>query len=203
MTDDDRDDETGAAARPGVNFFTIEGRATPALFVVGWLASILGLAVVLAGVFGNSAVLLFFVGPGLLSLGLVAAAGNQALERRARDEAYTGPSPILVFAAVVAVSFLVLALVGLVLRFLLGSGFATVPDAAIQLIAGLLMALVYVGLLRLTVVGTDALSWADMGLRPFDRAAVRELVSGASLAVPVIAVTLVVAVVLVSIFKVE
>src|SRR5215210_378925 len=164
MTDDDRDDETGAAARPGVNFFTIEGRATPALFVVGWLASILVLAVV----FGNSTVLLFFVGPGLLSLGLVAAAGNQALERRARDEAYTGPSPILVFAAVVAVSFLVLALVGLVLRFLLGSGFATVPDAAIQLIAGLLMALVYVGLLRLTVVGTGALSWADMGLRPFD-----------------------------------
>jgi membrane protease YdiL (CAAX protease family) len=190
-------------SRPGVNFFTIEGRPTPALFVIGWLASILGLAVVLAGVFGNSTVLLFLVGPGLLSLGLVAAAGNQALERRARGAEYAGPSPILVFAAVVAVSFLVLALVGLALRFLLGSAFGRVPDAAVQLIAGTLMGLVYVGLLRLTVVGTGALSWAEMGVRRFDRQAVRELVNGASLAVPVIAVTLVVAVVLVSIFKVE
>jgi membrane protease YdiL (CAAX protease family) len=65
------------------------------------------------------------------------------------------------------------------------------------------MGLVYVGLLRLTVVGTGALSWAEMGVRRFDRQSVRELVNGASLAVPVIAVTLVVAVVLVSIFKVE
>ena len=98
--------------RPGASIFTIEGRAAPALFVVGWLASILGSRVVIAGALAGSGLLVYFVGPGLLSLGLIAAAGNQAIERRARGAAYAGPSPILVFAATVAVTYFVGAILG-------------------------------------------------------------------------------------------
>ena len=79
---------------------------------------------------------------------------------------------------------------------------ATVWPPVGQLIAGAITALVFIGLIRLTVVGTGALSWSEMGLRPFDGQAIRDLAAGASLAVPVIGVTLVVGAVLVTIFGV-
>jgi uncharacterized protein len=182
--------------------FTIEGRASPGLFVVGWLASLLGFAVALAGVFAGSTLLVYFVGPGLLSLGLIAAAGNQAFERRAHGAPYAGPSPILVFAAIVAVTFFVGALLGLLLEALVTSTGTTVWPPAGQLIAGALTALVFIGMIRLTVVGSGALTWSEMGIRRFDRRAAADIVAGASLALPVIVVTLIVAGVLVTIFGV-
>jgi len=70
--------------------FTIEGRAAPALFVVGWLATILGFAIVVVGALAPSAVFVYFVGPAILAIGLIAGAGNQAIERRARGWPYAG-----------------------------------------------------------------------------------------------------------------
>lgn len=202
MTPDDDLDKSPRSPRPGASTFTIEGRAAPGLFVVGWLASLLGLATAVAGAFAQSTVLLYFVGPGLLSFGLIAAAGNQALERRARGLAYAGPSPILVFAATIAVTFFIGALVGLLLDALEMSTGAEIWAPVGQLIAGALTAAVFIGVIRLTVVGTRALSWSEMGFRPFDRQALADLFTGASLAVPVIGVTLIVAAVLVAIFGV-
>jgi hypothetical protein len=201
VTPDD-DPEAQPSPRPGASTFTIEGRAAPGLFVVGWLASLLGLAVVMAGAFAPSTVLVYFVGPGLLSLGLIAAAGNQAFERRARGAAYAGPSPILVFAATIAVTYFVGAVLGLLLDAVLASTGATVWPPVGQLIAGAVTAVVFIGVIRLAVVGTGALSWSEMGVRRFDQQAVRDIAAGASLAVPVIGVTLVVAAILVSIFGV-
>lgn len=201
MTPDD-DPDAQPSPRPGASTFTIEGRAAPGLFVVGWLASLLGLAVVMAGAFAPSTVLVYFVGPGLLSLGLIAAAGNQAFERRARGAAYAGPSPILVFAATIAVTYFVGAVLGLLLDAVLASTGATVWPPVGQLIAGAVTAVVFIGVIRLAVVGTGALSWSEMGVRRFDQQAVRDIAAGASLAVPVIGVTLVVAAILVSIFGV-
>lgn len=201
MTPDD-DPDAQPSPRPGASTFTIEGRAAPGLFVVGWLASLLGLAVVMAGAFAPSTVLVYFVGPGLLSLGLIAAAGNQAFERRARGAAYAGPSPILVFAATIAVTYFVGAVLGLLLDAVLASTGATVWPPVGQLIAGAVTAVVFTGVIRLAVVGTGALSWSEMGVRRFDQQAVRDIAAGASLAVPVIIVTLVLAAILVSIFGV-
>jgi membrane protease YdiL (CAAX protease family) len=172
------------------------------LFVVGWLASILGLAVAVAGALAGSTLLVYVVGPGLLSLGLIAAAGNQAFERRARGAAYPGPSPILVFAATVAVTYFVGALLGALLDVLVRSSGATIWPPLGQLIGGALTAFVFIGLIRLTVVGTGALSWAEMGVRRFDRQAMSDLAAGASLALPVIGATLIVGVILVRIFGV-
>ena len=63
-------------------------------FVVGWLASISGLALVLIGAFAPSALFLYFLGPTILTIGLIAGCGSQAIERRARGAAYAGPSPV-------------------------------------------------------------------------------------------------------------
>jgi hypothetical protein len=188
--------------RPGASIFTIEGRAAPGLFVVGWLASILGLAIAVVGVLGGSTLLTFVIGPGLLSVGLIAGAGNQALERRQRGEAYAGPSPFVVFGAIVAVAYFLGGLIGVVLEGVFSAAGVDAQGPLGQLLSGLLTAVVYIGVIRLAVVGTGALSWSEMGFRRFDRRALADLVTGAAFAVPVIAVTAVVGLLLVTIFKV-
>ena len=185
-------------ARPGLSTFTIEGRAAPGLFVVGWLATIAGLGLVLIGAFAPSGLFLYFLGPVVLTIGLVAGAGNQAIERRARGEAYAGPSPYLVLATIVAAVFAVGSSVGLVLQLLVGD--ANLPDYVKNLIGVGIQALVFVGIIRLTVVSTDALTWHEMGWRRFDRTALRDALFGAVVAVPVIGLTSVVAAFLVAIF---
>ncbi len=207
MTDPNEDDSRPAlpgpaVSRPGASIFTIEGRAAPGLFVVGWLASILGLSLIMVGLLGGSRLLFFIVGPALLSVGLICGAGNQALERRARGETYAGPSPFLVFAATIAVTYLVGALIGLGVEAVAGSRSAAASPVG-QLVAGLLTAVAFIWLIRLVVVGTGALSWAEMGVRRFDRQALGDLALGVAVAFPVIVVTAIVAAVLVAVFPVQ
>jgi membrane protease YdiL (CAAX protease family) len=188
-------------ARPGAATFTIEGRASPALFVIGWLASLLGLAIAIAGALGGSPLLVYFVGPGLLSIGLIAACGNQAFERRAHGAAYAGPSPFLVFGTIIAVSYFVGFVVGTLLDLVVGDTKVDAPVA--QLLVGLITAIVFIGIVRLTVVGTGALSWADMQIRRFNRRALEDLAVGAVLAGPVVVATLILGAILLLIFPVE
>jgi uncharacterized protein len=187
-----------APDRPGLGTFTIEGRAAPGLFVVGWLATISGLALVLIGALTPSGPMFYFIGPIVLTIGLIAGAGNQALERRARGEPYAGPSPYLVFAALIPATFVVFFVAGVVLRFLLGD--ARPSDELLALISEVIQATVFLGVLSLTVVGTGALSWREMGWRRFDGEAVQNLLFGLACAVPVIFVTGILANALVSIF---
>src|SRR4029450_1592368 len=141
-------------------------------------------------------------GPALLSIGLIAACGNQAFERRARGAAYAGPSPFLAFATILAVSFFVAFILGFTIDLVIG------PDTSVyaplgQLIAGLLPAGVSIGIVRLTVVGTGALTWADMRIRRFDRRALEDLALGAGLAAPVIVLTVILGGILITLFGVE
>lgn len=182
-----------AAGPPGAGTFSIEGRSAPALFVVGWLASALGLGAVTIALLGGSnpaAPILAVIGLAILSLGLIAAAGSQAIERRARGVAgYAGPSPFLVIGAAFSVSFLIGVLVGVPLSAIgldLRSPLSAVASLVIQ-------AAVYAGLIRLLVVDTGALSWSDMGIRRPDGRAFLELGTGALWAGPVILATIVVA----------
>ena len=197
-TDPAAADSVGVA-RPGLTTFTIEGRAAPGLFVVGWLLSITGLGLALIGAIAPSAFFLFFLGPLLLTIGLVAGAGNQAIERRARGSVYAGPSPYLVFGIIVAAVYAVGSAVGLGLHLLFGS--TDVPTYVVNLIGVAVQALVFLGILRLVVVGTEALTWAEMGWRRFDLEAVRNLAFGAAVAVPVIGLTSLVAAGLVQVFN--
>ena len=185
-------------SRPGASIFTIEGRAAPGLFVVGWLGTIIGLGLTVIGVIGRSAIVAL---PGLLllSIGLLAGAGGQAIERRARGrEAYQGPSPFLAFAASIAVTLLVGSLVGLGLSIL--SFTAEGPGG--DLLAIVIQAGAYVGVIALTVVGTGALTWRDMGFTRSLREAAEDAGWGAVFAGPVIVATLVAEVFLVGIFNV-
>ena len=175
---------------PPIATFSLEGRAVPALYLIGWIGVVLGLGLVVMSLLatgGSGAAWVFLIGLALLGLGLVAAAGSQAVERgRRADLAYRGPAPVLVFAAVVSV---VLVIVIVVLGPLSalgldpGSPLATTLELA-------LTAVVYIALIRLLVVGPGALSWTDMGLVMPAGVAVRDRGVGALLAVPVLLVTL-------------
>jgi membrane protease YdiL (CAAX protease family) len=180
-----------ALARPGLSTFTIEGRAAPGLFVVGWLASISGFGLLLVGYLApRSAVasILIICGLLLLSIGLVSGAGAQTMERRARAASYSGPSPFLLFAASVAIASLLSAFVGLAIRLV--GGDPESPVATLLLLA--VIQVTYLSLTRLLVVGSGALSWADMGVISDVRRGVSDLAWGAWFVLPVIGLTYVV-----------
>jgi membrane protease YdiL (CAAX protease family) len=188
--------------RPGTSTFTIEGRAAPGLFVLGWLASIAGLGIIIVGFQagpGGSAGLLVTLGLAVLGIGLVAGAGSQALERRARGrDPYTGPSPVLLVAASIPLASVAVVVVG-VLIDVVGINLAQ-PAKDLVLVAA--QDGVYVGLVALLVVGAGALTWREMGFTRDVRGAVEDVGWGALFAAPVIAVTFVVTAVLIAIFRV-
>lgn len=189
--------------RPGASTFTIEGRSAPALFVVGWLATLLGLGFIFVAVMsggGDASRVLLVIGLVLLAVGLISAAGSQGIERRVKGtRAYVGPSPFLVFAASIPVSLLALIAVAVPVLGLFGIPLQS-PLSALLSVS--FQALVYVALVRLLVVDTGALDWASMGVRRLDRAAIGEIAGGALWAIPVIAVTVPVSVFLLAIFPV-
>lgn len=176
---------------PGLFRFAIEGRRAPALFVAGWIATVVGAGLALVGFLGGAgtgAAVLLLLGLALLSLGLVLLGGSQAIERRAVGEAYAGPSPMLLFGTIIVVTIVVAGVVGTLLSL---AGF-TLPESDRpigDLISVVIQGLVFVGLVRLMVVGTGAVSWREMGLAvPLPRAGAA-LLLGASIAVPVILLT--------------
>jgi hypothetical protein len=185
----------------GLTNFSIEGRRAPALFVVGWLGTIVGsglIAVASFGAPGAAAIVLTVAGLLGLSIGLIMLAGSQTIERRAAGADYAGPSPVLVFAAIVATSRLAGFAIGLPLQALVES----IPIEVGDLLAVLVQAAVFLGIVRLVVVGSGALSWSNMRLGRKAGDAVRNLVGGAVYALPVILVTGFVAVVAVQLVDV-
>jgi membrane protease YdiL (CAAX protease family) len=142
---------------------------------------------------------LLVIGIALLSVGLLAAAGAQALERRARGtEPYTGPSPLLVFAASIPVAYLLAIVAGFLLDAMGAS--ATRPVAELLLLS--LQAAAYLIVIGVTVVGTGALTWREMGFHRDARRAVSDLAYGAVFAGPVIGLTVIVSAILLALFRV-
>jgi membrane protease YdiL (CAAX protease family) len=188
--------------RAGTGTFTIEGRAAPALFVIGWLASLFGFGLVVVAILsggGIAATIVLLIALVLLSIGLIAAAGSQGIERRTRATSrYRGPSPLLVFVASIPLSVLAVIALSIPLRLLdvdLDGPLAALISVSVQ-------ALLYVGLVRLLVVDTGALTWSEMGVQALDIAAFRQMAAGAIWVVPVIFVTGIVAQVLLRVFPV-
>lgn len=176
----------------GLTTFTIEGRRAPALFVVGWLATFIGAglaALTLLGVGGVAGVALWIVGLFVAVVGLILLGGSQSVERRAAGAAYAGPSPILVFLVVVAASQLAGFAVGFPLSLIAGA----IPRPIGDLIGVVVQAAVFVGVIRLMVVGSGAMRWAEMGLTRGLGDAVRGLLVGGVFAGPVILLTAILA----------
>ena len=189
-------DEASAPASPpriGTSTFTIEGRAAPGLFVLGWLATLAGLGAIVVAVMSGVPIvgpLLLVGGLIVLSIGLVAGAGGQAIERRARGVLpYTGPSPFLVFLAGIPITGVLLILAGVVFGL-----FRIDVDGPIGRLASVLVqAGVYIGLIRLLVVDGGALSWTAMGIIRPRLPALGDMGLGALTALPVIVATIPVA----------
>ena len=182
----------------GTSTFSLEGRRAPGLYLVGWLASLLGgatfLATLVSGTAGLGALVLVVGSSLVLAVGLIAAAGAQAIERRDRtDLAYRGPSPFLLFAGGVPLAVLFglpVSLLGFRTETPIGTLLTVVATDAPWLL-----------LLGLSVVGTGALRWREIGPGvvgvPVARI-VADVAWGILAAGPVLAVTLVVTAVLVA-----
>jgi len=172
----------------GLTTFSIEGRQAPGLFVVGWLATLIGVGLtgtVAFGVTGIAGAVLSIASLVALSAGLVLLAGSQTIERRAAGAAYAGPSPLLVLVAIVAVSRLVGSLVGIALLPIADR----IPTEVGDLLGVLLQAGVFFAVVRLTIVSPGVLGWPEMGWVGDRASAVRGLMGGAVFAGPLILVT--------------
>ncbi len=194
--------EASFAAPPRRPIFELEGRAAPGLYGAGWLLTAVGCAsifVAFAATGGGPGTFLLGVGGlGALTLGLVAAAGAQGLQRKADGIAgYAGPSPFIVLAAALTGSLLVSALLSATGLF--GGG------TPLALLVGVLISgAFYLGLIGLLVVGTGALTWAEMGFRrPTAPALAGDLGAGFVLGVVALFATAFVAAILVTLLGVE
>ncbi|HJW22014.1 MAG TPA: type II CAAX endopeptidase family protein [Candidatus Limnocylindrales bacterium] len=188
-------------ARPpfGLFRFTIEGRRAPALFVGGWLGTIVGGGFVAVGLLAAPSTitaLILLAGLAALTGGLVLLGGSQAIERQAAGEPYGGPAPVLLLGATVSATLLVAALLGIALEAI-GVSFGPAERPLGDLISVAVQAVVFIGMVRLMVVGSGALTWADMGFSRDPRRIAEGLLTGAVWAVPVIVLTSLVALVIV------
>lgn len=189
-----------APAALGLFRFTTDGRRAPAIFVVGWLATLLGGGITAIGIMaaggsgaGSAGDVLFFGGLAVLSIGFVLLAGAQSIERKAAGLAWPGPSPVLVFATCVSASFVVAGLVGAPLAAL----GVRLPGPLLDLVAVTLQAVVFAVVVHVTVVASGALDVRSIGLGARGVPMVRDLLAGALWAGPVILVSAVLAAILV------
>lgn len=197
MTEPSHPSSEGADAdtpKPGAALatFSLEGRSVPALYLIGWVGSVMGLAIIVVSVLaGRNAASpwIFLAGLILLALGIVAGAGSQAVERgRHRELAYHGPSPVLLLAVVIVLTLLAI----VVLLAPLGR-LGLDLDSPLGMMSSLaITTALYWVVVRLLVVGPGALSWTDMGLRHPPAAAVRDFLVGALVAGPVLVVSILV-----------
>lgn len=157
------------------------------MYVAGWALTLVGLGAAvtgaLSGAQGAGVVVLLVGGLLALTLGLIAAAGAQGLQRAADGTSgYAGPSPFLVFAA----AFMASLVVQLVVLLVVGDRMST---AVAVLVSVLISATTALGLVRLLVVDPGALTWREMGARlprPGEGAPLSDVAWGVLLAVPVL-----------------
>jgi membrane protease YdiL (CAAX protease family) len=169
----------------GLTTFAIQGRQAPALFVVGWIGTFVGIALLtlaMLGATGLASAVLSVAGFGGLSIGTILLAGSQTLERKAAGATFAGPSPILVLIAVVATSNLLAYLVGTALQPFGES----IPIGLGDLLGVLLQAAVFLGILRMTVFGPGAIRPVELGFVRPPGAVLRTLAIGAVYAAPVL-----------------
>jgi len=188
---------------PGGRTFSLEGRPAPGLYVLAWLLSFAGGALVLIGIQANPDArgALVLLGLIALALGLSSGSGYQVLARAAGrpPEAYRGPAPALAFGVAVTIGTAGGLLLGLVGLF--------DPDGAAGFLVGLLVVGAgYLVTVVFLVVRTGALRWSEMGWPSGPGRIARiawDAVFGVAVTVPVVIPVLVLAGVLATILGVE
>jgi membrane protease YdiL (CAAX protease family) len=170
--------------------FSLEGRAVPALYLIGWVGTLLGVSLGIVATLGGGANpgarWMFLLALAIAAVGFLAAGGSQAIERGRRPELpYRGPSPLLAFGAVIS-----LTLIGIIVILAPLAAIGLDPASPVAVAISLVLTtLVYAGVVRMLVVGTGALSWRDLGLVVPPSRALRELLLGAAWGLPVLLLT--------------
>ena len=144
---------------PGGRTFSLEGRPAPSLYLIGWLGSVAGLAMVAVALLSGSpsvAPLIALIGIFVLTIGLSVAAGYQLVARAGRAaHAYRGPSTLILFGIVLCLSTGLAALLGLL---------GVRSDEPLGFLVALgVVALTYLLVVALFVVRSGALRWSEMG----------------------------------------
>jgi len=185
------------APRPGL--LQLAGREAPALYVIGLLATVVGMSALVAGIAG-AGVGLAILALVVVGVGGIALSGASALQRRidTPEFGWRGPGPLAIFWTTIPWALLAQLLVGAMLtsvgaafallRTPLGTlALATASNAATILIVGLV------------VVGSGAVRWRDLFLatpaaspetlpRPDRRGGLAgDLLWGVALALPIMA----------------
>ena len=148
--------------RPGL--LQLAGREAPALYVIGLLATVVGMSALVAGIAG-AGVGLAILALVVVGVGGIALSGASALQRRidTPEFGWRGPGPLAIFWTTIPWALLAQLLVGAMLtsvgaafallRTPLGTlALATASNAATILIVGLV------------VVGSGAVRWRDLFL---------------------------------------
>ncbi|CAN5790578.1 hypothetical protein BH24CHL6_BH24CHL6_17050 [soil metagenome] len=167
----------------GSGSFSLDNRPAAGLYLVAWVLSGLGAAVLFVAGLAEAPArgLLLLGGMVLLSVGLAAAAGYQLVVRRSRPaQAYRGPSPLILFG--VWFGLVNLAALGLLILGLEG-----LAEAGPLLIGVGAQTIAYVAVVWVFVVRGGALSWRQMGLpgRGDVRRSLADAAFAAGLMVPV------------------
>ncbi len=195
---DEPDDKVGAgpgpasSGPPGGRIFSLEGRPAPSLYLIGWLATAIGLATIFVGLLADSpsaGSVLVVIGVVVLLLGLAFAAGYQLVARADRPaDAYRGPSPLILFGITFGGTVIASVLLDALVRL--------DPTMPVGFLVGLIVtAISFAGTVWLFVVRGGALSWRQMGwpdwVPPSEGRLLARLVDDVALAVTVILPTIV------------
>ena len=183
-------------SRPGL--LQLAGREAPALYVIGLLATVVGVSALVAG-FAGVGVGLVILALVLVGVGGIALSGASALQRRVDTPAagWRGPGPLAIFWTTIPWALLAQLLIAALLTAVFSAEALSTPQATLLLAAASNFATVLI--VGLVVVGSGAVRWRDLilatpaaspsTLPPPDRRGglAGDLLWGVALALPIMA----------------
>jgi membrane protease YdiL (CAAX protease family) len=145
--------------RPGV--LQLAGREAPALYVIGLLATVVGVSALVVG-FAGAGVGLAILALVLVGVGGIALSGASALQRRVDTPAagWRGPGPLAIFWTTIPWALLAQLLVAALLTKVFSADALSTPQATLLLAAASNFATVLI--VGLVVVGSGAMDWRDL-----------------------------------------
>ena len=181
--------------RPGL--LQLAGREAPALYVIGLVATVVGVSALFAGVAG-AGVGLVLLALALVGVGGIALSGASALQRRVDTPAagWRGPGPLAIFWTTIPWALLAQLVVAAVLTAAGAAAALSTPLGTLALAAASNFATVLI--IGLVVVGSGAVGWRDLILatpaaspntlpRPDRRGGIAgDLLLGVALALPIL-----------------
>ena len=146
-------------SRPGL--LQLAGREAPALYVIGLLATVVGVSALVAG-FAGAGVGLVILALVLVGVGGIALSGASALQRRVDTPAagWRGPGPLAIFWTTIPWALLAQLLIATLLTAVGAATALSTPLGTLALAAASNAATILI--VGLVVVGSGAVRWRDL-----------------------------------------